>query len=68
MSRRYYINNSGRLKRKENTIFFEISEKERKIIPINDIDSIYIFGEVDLNTKVLSLKLLSTKRYSCSYI
>ncbi|ACD66309.1 MAG TPA: type I-B CRISPR-associated endonuclease Cas1 [Sulfurihydrogenibium sp.] len=54
MSRRYYINNSGRLKRKENTIFFEISEKERKIIPINDIDSIYIFGEVDLNTKVLN--------------
>jgi hypothetical protein len=30
MSRRYYINNSGRLKRKENTIFFEISEKEKR--------------------------------------
>jgi CRISPR-associated protein Cas1 len=54
MSRRYYINNSRRLKRKENTIFFEINEKERKIIPINNIDSIYIFGEVDLNTKVLN--------------
>lgn len=49
MARNYYIFKSGRIKRSQNTIFIE-NENERKIIPINDIDQIFIFGEVDCNT------------------
>ena len=44
--RDYYIFKFGRMKRKDNTIFFEyVEDKEEKkvIIPINDIDSIYIW-------------------------
>jgi CRISPR-associated protein Cas1 len=57
MSRRFYISSNGRLRRKENTIYFELEKNgniERKPLPINDIDAIYIFGEVDFNTKVLN--------------
>jgi CRISPR-associated protein Cas1 len=57
MSRRFYISSNGRLRRKENTIYFEVEKDgkiEKKVLPVNDIDSIYIFGEVDFNTKVLN--------------
>lgn len=52
--RNYYIFRSGRIRRKDNTIFFETQEGERIPLPINDIDSVYLFGEVDLNTKLLN--------------
>lgn len=54
----FYINNPGRLKRKDSTIFFETErngETVRKALPINTTDSIYIFSEVDINTKFLNL-------------
>ncbi len=63
MKKPFYILRSGRLKRKENTLFFELSsddsvtssEKvERRVIPVETIESIYIFSEVDLNAKVLN--------------
>ncbi|GAB6072398.1 type I-B CRISPR-associated endonuclease Cas1b [Venenivibrio stagnispumantis] len=57
MARRFYINSNGRIKRAENTIYFE-TEKDGEVIKkplaINDIDSIHIFGEVDFNTKALN--------------
>ncbi|SMC08873.1 type I-B CRISPR-associated endonuclease Cas1b [Nitratiruptor tergarcus] len=55
--REYYIFKSGRIKRKDNTLFLEYFENEKVLkvpIPINDIDSLYIFGEVDFNTKLLN--------------
>ncbi len=57
MSRRFYINSNGRIRRKENTIYFEAESEEgqiKKPIPINDIDSIFVFGEIDINTKVIN--------------
>lgn len=53
MVRDYYIFKSGRLRRNDNTIEFEISTGEKKSIPVNDVYSIHLFGEVDLNTKVI---------------
>lgn len=49
----YYIFKSCRLKRKDNSIVIETSEGF-KSIPINDISSLYLFGEVDINTKALN--------------
>lgn len=49
----YYIFKSGRINRKDNSIFINTST-ENIPIPINDIDSLYIFGEVDLNTKAIN--------------
>lgn len=53
--RDYYIFNSGRLQRKENTINFETDEGVKKSLPILDVNSLHIFGEVDLNTKFINL-------------
>ncbi len=49
----YYIFKSGRISRKDNSIFLETKEGDIPI-PINDIDSLYLFGEIDLNTKAIN--------------
>lgn len=53
MPRSYWIFSSGRIRRKENTILFETSDSKR-YIPVEDIEEIHLFGEVDLNTKLLN--------------
>ncbi|GIU72274.1 MAG: CRISPR-associated endonuclease Cas1 3 [Candidatus Nitrosocaldaceae archaeon] len=50
--RDYYIFKSGRIKRHENTIEIIYNDGKRSI-PINDIRSIHLFGEMDLNTKLI---------------
>jgi len=51
----YYILKDCRISRKGNSIMISIRGEDKKIpIPINDIDSIFIFGEVDLNTKAIN--------------
>jgi CRISP-associated protein Cas1 len=50
--RDYYIFKSGRLRRNENTIQFETVD-EKKSLPINDMYCIHLFGEIDLNTKLI---------------
>lgn len=54
MSRPYYIFSNGRIKRKENTVYIENEKGEKKAIPVEDVDTIHLFGEVDLNTKLLN--------------
>ncbi len=54
MDRDYYIFSSGRLKRKDNTIYFMNEEGEKRPLPIEQTSKIHIFGEVDLNTKLLN--------------
>lgn len=84
MKRSYYIFNSGRLRRKDNTVFFEpqIAEakppayplpeedilldapddgdspafdaKQRRVVPIDDIDSFCVFGEITFNSRFLN--------------
>lgn len=53
MSRNYYITKSGRLKRKDNTLYLE-NKNEKIAFPLNDVDSIFVFGEIDLNTKLIN--------------
>ncbi|MDR4507307.1 MAG: type I-B CRISPR-associated endonuclease Cas1b [Candidatus Brocadiaceae bacterium] len=54
MKQNYYIFNNGRLKRKENTIFFVKEDDTRVVIPIENTEALYAFGEIDLNTKLLN--------------
>jgi len=53
MARNYYIFKEGRIKRSQNTVFIETSEGKRPL-PVHDIDQIFIFGEMDLNTSFLN--------------
>ena len=48
----YYIIKNGILKREKNTVYFE-GKDCKKFIPINDINSLFIFGEIKINTKLL---------------
>ena len=54
MSRNYYITQPGRLRRKDNTLYLEPQEAPRIPIPVEDIDALYFYGELDLNTKLLN--------------
>lgn len=54
MSRNYYITQPGRLRRKDNTLYLEPKEKPRVPIPVEDIEALYLYGELDLNTKFLN--------------
>jgi CRISPR-associated protein Cas1 len=54
MKRNYYITKNGRLKRKDNTLYLEFESGERKVIPIKDVEGLYLMGELDLNTKLLN--------------
>lgn len=49
----YYIFKSGRISRKDNSVLIETTDGNVPI-PINDIESIYLFGEIDINTKAIN--------------
>jgi CRISPR-associated protein Cas1 len=53
MARNYYLFKEGRIKRTQNTVFIETSEGKIPL-PVYDIDQIFIFGEMDLNTSLLN--------------
>ncbi|GAW93392.1 type I-B CRISPR-associated endonuclease Cas1b [Calderihabitans maritimus] len=52
MSRTYYLFSAGTLKRKDNTLAFE-TDTSRRVIPVEDVDHIYCFSELNFNTKLL---------------
>lgn len=58
MAQSYYIFRSGRLKRRQNTLYLEQEgengQVQRQPIPVENVRDIYLFGEIDLNTKLLS--------------
>ena len=53
MKKNFYLFASGQLSRKDNTLLLE-RDGRRKFIPIEKIESISTFGEIDLNTRLLS--------------
>ncbi|MEO0223870.1 MAG: CRISPR-associated endonuclease Cas1, partial [candidate division WOR-3 bacterium] len=52
MKRTLYIFSDGKIYRKENTIFLETKDS-KKSLPINAITDIQVFGEVEINKKLL---------------
>lgn len=53
MKKTAYIFNDGELTRKDNTVCFESSDGRKQYLPIEDINDIYIFGEVTVSKKFL---------------
>jgi CRISPR-associated protein Cas1 len=51
--RDYYVTRAGRLRRSENTVDIELADGTKRTIPVNDIKSIHLFSETDLNSKAL---------------
>lgn len=54
MSERIYLFSDGVLRRKDNTLVFE-SELGKQYLPVEKIDEIYVFGEVELTKSLLQL-------------
>ncbi len=54
MNKDYYIISNGSIKRKENTIYYYGLEGDKKALPIEQVNDIHIYGEVDLNTKLIN--------------
>lgn len=52
MKKDIYIFNDGDIKRKDNTVFFESGGK-KKYLPVEELNNIWIYGEVNLNKKFL---------------
>lgn len=53
MSESIYLFTNGAVKRKDNTIFFELEDGTKKFIPIENTRELHIFGEVSLNKDLL---------------
>ena len=54
MKRSFYIYNNGQLKRKDNSIEFIDETGERRYIPIETVDEIYVMSEMDFNTNLIN--------------
>src|SRR5690606_20043649 len=54
MMRDHYIFSNGRLKRKHNTVYFENEAGIEKPLPIEKLRSLHLFGEIDVNSKLLN--------------
>lgn len=54
MSKDYYFFNDGTIKRHDNTVRFILEDMVKKDLPIENIDNMYIFSEVTLNTKIIN--------------
>ena len=52
MKKPMYIFSNGRLERRENTLALE-TEDGRRVIPVNSVSEIKVFGELDINKRAL---------------
>ena len=52
MGKRLYVLTSGRLRRHQNTLVLE-TEDDKKFFPVEQVEEIHVFGEVDLNKRLL---------------
>lgn len=53
MKQDFYIYNNGELRRKDNTLRFVGEKGEKKDIPIERVNSIYVFSELRINSKLI---------------
>jgi CRISPR-associated protein Cas1 len=70
MKKTYYLFNPGRMSRKDNTLkFIAVDEMGReappKYLPVENVESLYIFGSVDANSAMYNF--LGKKRIPCHF-
>jgi CRISPR-associated protein Cas1 len=53
MKRSYYIFSAGSLKRKDNTLELYKEDGEHTTLPIERVDDLYVFSELQLNTRLI---------------
>src|SRR5690554_2166178 len=51
----YYVFSEGELKRKDNTIYFINENNNKKALPIEQVDNLYVFNNITINSKFINL-------------
>ncbi len=51
---RAFIFSSGRLKRRDNTLYFEDKKGNKRFLPADSLKEILLFGEVEINSRLLN--------------
>jgi CRISPR-associated protein Cas1 len=54
LKKSYYVFNNGSIKRKDNTLQFVDETGNKRDIPVEQVEDLYILGEVTINTKLLN--------------
>ncbi len=54
MGKSYYFYNDGTIKRKDNTISFVLESAQKKDLPIENIEDIHLFADININTTALN--------------
>lgn len=54
MDRNYHVFSAGRLERQDDTLRLVTEEGEKKYIPVENAEAIFLHGEIDYNTRLLS--------------
>lgn len=65
MKETIYIFTSGKLKRKDNSLAYVTDKGDKKYIPVENVKEILVFGETDINKKLI--EFLSQKEIILSY-
>ena len=65
MKESIYILTNGTLKRKDNSLVYISEEGQKKYIPVENVKEIFVFGETDINKKLV--EFLSQKEILLSY-
>jgi CRISPR-associated protein Cas1 len=53
MDRNYHVFSNGRLERREDTLRLVTEDDEKKHIPIENAEAVYLHGQVDFNTRLV---------------
>lgn len=54
MDRNYHIFSDGRIRRKDNTLCFVGEDDEKSYIPIENVEAVFLHGQIDFNTRLVS--------------
>jgi CRISPR-associated protein Cas1 len=54
MDRNYHAFSNGRLERHEDTVRLVTEDDEKKFIPVENAEAIYLHGQIDFNTRLIS--------------
>jgi len=54
MLRSFFVFSNGRFQRKQNTLFFINDKDQKRALPVETVDDIYVFSEMDFNTKFIN--------------
>lgn len=49
-----YVFSNGRLQRKDNTLYVVPEEGKKRPVPIEQVESVHLFGQIDLNSSLFS--------------